>query len=114
MDLPIHDGITELQTSTSIKVLSERISLPVIVDFWAPWCQPCLAFSPVFKEAARSLAGKAVLAKVNTEASPMASDYFQIRGIPALIVFNKGAEKSRASGAMALPQFLQWVHEAIG
>ena len=112
--LPIHGGVSDLQTSTAVKMLSEKISIPVIVDFWAPWCQPCLAFAPVFKEASRTLAGHAVLTKINTESNPIAGEFFQIRGIPTLVVIDKGVETTRLSGSMSLPQFLQWVKDTIG
>lgn len=111
-DLATHDGIAEL-TASGVLTLSEKSTLPVIVDFWAPWCQPCVAFAPVFKQAARELAGKAVLAKVNTEANPLAGDHFGIRGIPTLVVLVGGIEKARQSGAMQLGSFLQWARSAI-
>jgi thioredoxin 2 len=108
VELPFSDGIAELETSTAVKTLSEKSPLPVIVDFWAPWCSPCLSFVPVFKEAARRLCGKAVLAKVNTQFCPLASEYFGIRGIPTLIAFEKGRERARISGAMPLSDFMTW------
>jgi thioredoxin 2 len=110
IELPFHDGVTDVDTSVAVKALSEKSPVPVIVDFWAPWCGPCVAFAPIFNEAAKFLAGKAVLAKVNTQLNPLASEYFGIRGIPTLIAFEKGREKGRLSGALPLPEFMEWAN----
>ena len=74
-------------------------SLPLLVDFWAPWCGPCRMMAPEFAKAAEALAGKVRLAKVNTQDFPEASNAYAIRGIPALILFDKGREVARLAGA---------------
>jgi thioredoxin 2 len=74
-------------------------SVPVVVDFWAPWCGPCRAMAPEFEKVARNLAGEALVVKVNTEAEPELGERFQIRSIPTIAVFRDGREITRVSGA---------------
>ncbi len=85
--------------------------VPVIVDFFAPWCGPCHAFAPIFSAAAKKHAGNFIFIKVDTEASPDAGALHQVRGLPTTVVFAKGKEKARRAGAMSRPMFQQWLRD---
>jgi thioredoxin 2 len=83
--------------------------VPLIVDCWASWCGPCLAMAPVYDEAAARLKPGIHSAKLDTDAEQAIAARLGIRGIPTLIVFRKGKEIARQSGAIGLPQLLQWI-----
>ena len=83
-----------------------QTTLPVLVDFWAPWCGPCRQMAPQFEAAARQLKGRALLVKVNSDDSPQASAKFEIRSIPTLVRLQAGAEIRRQSGALPLAQIV--------
>lgn len=112
-ELPIHEGINELNGS-ALSSLVRSSPLPVIADFWAPWCGPCRMFEPTFKKAAEALAGQVAFAKINTEEHQLAGQAYQIRGVPTLIVFRNGLEQTRRSGAMPLETLLGWINAAVG
>jgi thioredoxin 2 len=83
--------------------------LPVVIDFWAEWCGPCKMMAPQFKQAATLLKGRALLAKVDSDACPRASVQNRIRSIPTMVMFLNGQEVRRVSGAMSAQQIEQWV-----
>lgn len=83
--------------------------LPLVADFWAPWCGPCRMMAPEFTKAAGTLQGKARLVKLNTEDHQAAGMKYGIRGIPTMVEFAGGREVKRQSGAMREPQIVGWV-----
>lgn len=101
----------ELKTGTFDQHLSGN-DIPVVVDFWAPWCGPCLMMAPAYEEAARRLEPALRFAKVNSDDEPMLSSRFGIRGIPTLIVFKGGKEIARQSGAMDVHSLTRWLGAA--
>lgn len=87
--------------------------LPMIIDFWAPWCGPCRMMAPEFAKAAKVLAPRVRFAKINTEEHPEASQRFGIRGIPLLILFHKGREVARLTGARPAAEIDRFVRDHV-
>ncbi|TMD39677.1 MAG: thioredoxin [Chloroflexi bacterium] len=87
----------------------EKSSLPVLIDFWAPWCGPCRMVSPALEQIANERAGRLKLVKVNTDDAPNLSQRFGIRGIPTLVLMAHGKEVGRSVGAQPAPALRTWV-----
>ncbi|QKJ88327.1 Thioredoxin [Paramixta manurensis] len=98
-------------TATLDKYLQDE--LPVVVDFWAPWCGPCVNFAPIYEDVAEERHGKVRFIKVNTEAEPELSARFRIRSIPTIMLFKHGQVVDVLSGAMPKAPFNEWLDEAI-
>lgn len=95
--------------SPDILAKAARIdSLPLVVDFWAPWCGPCRMMAPEFDKASERLSGLARLVKLNTQDFPDAAQAHRIRGIPTLVAFGRGAERGRQSGALRCDEIVQF------
>jgi thioredoxin 2 len=101
LDHPVH-----LTDDTFDRVVRDS-TLPVLVDFYADWCGPCRMMAPAVDELAATSVGKALVAKLDTDAAKRAAGQFQIRGIPTVIVFRNGREARRESGAMPLAALRQ-------
>src|SRR6186997_87422 len=99
MAIPAPDQPLDVPTSTAFDALVRDSRLPVVVDFWAPWCGPCRAVAPEIARVAATNAGRWIIAKVNTEALPALGSRFGIQSIPTMAVFADGQEVSRTTGA---------------
>jgi len=109
--LPIHGSLID-QNSKSLPNLIRTADKPIVVDFWAPWCGPCVSFAPTFETASKQFGKDFIFVKVNTESDPNAGGLYGVRGIPTLVVFAQGKELQRISGALPAAQFAQWLTQA--
>ena len=98
---------------TAFNAQLAKSELPMVVDFWAPWCGPCRTMAPAYEKVSQDLQGRARFVKVNTEDEQGLAAKYNIRSIPTLAVFAGGREIARQPGAMSAPDLARWVSAAL-
>ncbi len=112
-DIPSASAPVEVSAETDFYQLLERSSLPVVVDFWASWCGPCLRVAPELEKVAAGNLGTFLVVKVNTENLPSLSERYQVRSIPTLVVFADGREVDRMMGALSASAIEVFVRQTL-
>jgi thioredoxin 2 len=106
--IALRNGEPAVLTAANFVALAERSDIPLLVDFWAPWCGPCRQMAPAFSAATAQLEPAFRLAKLNTEAERGLTRRFGIQSIPTLMILDKGREITRRSGTMPTAAIVDW------
>ncbi|SMS01124.1 Thioredoxin-2 [Vibrio mangrovi] len=106
------DGLPIEGTADNFQTLLNS-DVAVVVDFWAPWCNPCVGFAPVFEQTAQERARSVRFVKIDTEAQQTLAAQFQIRSIPTVMVFHQGQRINMINGALPYSQFNAWLDESL-
>jgi len=108
------DGAVAPLDPATLEKSARTDDLPLLVNFWAPWCGPCRQMAPEFAKAARSVGTTARFAKIDTQDHPDAASRYNIRGIPALVLFHRGREVARLAGARPASEIEAFVRSKVG
>ena len=111
--LPPPSTPIDVPTAADFDRLVASASLPVVVDFWAPWCGPCRMVAPELEKVAARQTGRFVIAKVNTDALSEIGDRLKIRSIPTMTVFAEGRENARTTGARPAADIEAFIEQAV-
>jgi len=110
---PLFDKHPSSLSSIGLQAQISKSDVPVVVDFWAPWCGPCRMMAPAYEKVSQDMQGRARFVKVNTEVEQSLAAKFNIRSIPTLAVFAGGREIARQPGAMSATDLMRWVSAAL-
>jgi thioredoxin 2 len=111
-ELPVLPEPVDVGSELVFDALVGHSAVPVLVDFWAPWCGPCKMVAPEFRKVTQGSGGKFLVAKVNTEEVPSLSARFRITAIPTMILFRNGLEIARQAGAVPAPRIQKFIEQA--
>lgn len=111
--LPATGEPLEVPDAAIFDALIASSSLPVVVDFWAPWCGPCKAIGPVLEEIAKEYNGRLKVVKMNVDENPQTPSKFGVRGIPNLILFKAGEVREQIVGAVPKSQLVKAINQVV-
>jgi len=112
-ELPRPSAVVEVPDAESFRAMVSEVPCPVFVDFWAPWCGPCRSVAPEVERLAGLMGGEALIVKVDTEALPKVASEHRIQSIPTFVLFQRGAEVARTSGAMPALRLKSFIQQSI-
>lgn len=107
------DGPADVRSEAAFMAVINSSPLPVLVDYWAPWCGPCRMVAPEIEKVARQLAGQVLVVKVDTQALPRVGAQMKVQSIPTMAVYFEGRELQRSSGARPAPAIASFVNAAV-
>lgn len=111
-ELPAPGAPVVVDDPAAFQAMAQGSPLPIVIDFWAPWCGPCRMMAPEFEKAAALAAGQAIFAKVNTDEQQAIASQFRIQGIPAFALLKGGKLIAQTSGFQPAQQLLAWMRQA--